>query len=146
MDAVDGRLDGLTYTLMISFATSGEYGVYRLPDDVDAILQRLGIVRPARQLELFAADEYYAAISTEQVEIIDTDTIFLFGYADPDSRTEIDAARSNPLFAQLPAARSGLVFEVDSDHWYFATPQAIEQILAELEQDIVPAILTADGA
>jgi iron complex transport system substrate-binding protein len=138
--AVGGDLQGLTYTLMVSFASAGEYGLYRLPDDVDALLQRLGMVRPQQQLDLFGPDEYYAAMSLEQVDIIDTDVIFLFAYDDAESAAEVDAARQNPLFASLSAAQADRVFVVDSDHWYFATPQAIEQVVVDLQESVLPTL------
>jgi iron complex transport system substrate-binding protein len=149
--AVDERIDdlaaavgdgvaGLTYTLMVSFASAGEYGLYHLPEDVDALLQRLGMVRPQQQLDLFPPGEYYAAISLEQVDVLDTDVILLFAYDDAESAAEVAAARRDPLFASLPASQAGRVLVVDSDHWYFATPQAIEQVVADLEQTILPAI------
>lgn len=146
IDALAGRsgdaAEGLSYTLMASFIADGEYGLYHLPDDVDALLQRLGMRRTDEQLRLLA-QESYAPISTEQVDLIDTDAIFLFAYSDDDSQAQVEATLADPLFSALPAAQADRVFVVDFDHWYFVTPQAVAQILDDLEQDVLPRLTGA---
>jgi iron complex transport system substrate-binding protein len=132
--------DGLTYTLMKPFPADGEYGLYRL-SDIDPILQQFGMVRPQTQLDLFDDGSSYAGISTEQVELLNTDIIFLFSYGIAEDETAIQTTLSDPLFARLRAVENGNVFVVNSAHWYFSSSLAVEQVMDDLEQTILPHIV-----
>lgn len=62
---------------------------------------------------------------------------------EPDLIIGTEGWLADPLFSALPAAQADRVFVVDSDHWYFVTPQAVAQILDDLEQDVLPRLTGA---
>lgn len=142
VEAADEALEGLTYCLVKPFPEDGEYGLYQLPD-IDDILQRLGMTRREAQMALFTDDSGYAAISTEQVDIIDTDVVLLFGYDEPADAAAIQTMLADPLFARLPAAQRGTVFSVDSASWYFYSVLAVSEVVADLQDRIIPAVRDA---
>jgi iron complex transport system substrate-binding protein len=145
VDEYGEEVEGLTYTQGKSFAAGGadgEFYVY-IDDKADEILQPLGMRRPDEQAAAFDSDATQLPISLEQVELVDTDVLFLYYYPGDEEREQLDALRSDPLWSSLDALESNRVFEVRSEWWWLGGALGMDRVLDDLENDILPALTAA---
>jgi iron complex transport system substrate-binding protein len=92
------------------------------------VLDELGVARPAVQ----ASDpegRAFVEVSPERVDLLGGDIIVVFG---TDAVDSLAALRTNPLWEQLPAVRSGEVHEVDAAAWFAGNALAVETIVDDM--------------
>lgn len=87
--------------------------LYAKASFIGTILEDTGLPRPANQ----QINELAAEISPEKIDDADADWIFTGVYGDAKA-TERDTARSNPLWKNLKAVKSGQAKDVSDETWY----------------------------
>ena len=87
--------------------------LYAKASFIGTILDDIGLPRPANQ----QIDELAAEISPENIDDADADWIFTGVYGDAKA-TDRDTARSNPLWKNLKAVKSGQAKDVSDETWY----------------------------
>ena len=141
-DRYRNNLEGMTYTLMSPSPDEGMYRLYHYESDVDHLLQQLGMVRTEQQLTLFEVrDSHNIQLSIEQLDIIDTDAIFVLVYDVEEADTMLQTVRKGPFFSRLKAVEAETVFFVNYGSWNFSSSLAMEQVIIDLEQEIIPQLL-----
>lgn len=123
-------------------AEGGNYGVNASEDPRSRIFTDLGFVVPA-EIDELAGDQYYAEISTERVDLLDTD-VLVWTLDSRDQRGEI---RSNPLYAGLDVATQGRdIFLVSGTDVYGASNFVTVLSLPLVLDRLVPMLAAAvDG-
>ncbi len=123
-------------------AEGGNYGVNASEDPRSRIFTDLGFVVPA-EIDELAGDQYYAEISTERVDLLDTD-VLVWTLDSQDQRGEI---QSNPLYASLAVATQGRdIFLVSGTDVYGASNFVTVLSLPLLLDRLVPMLAAAvDG-
>ncbi|HEY9439233.1 MAG TPA: iron-siderophore ABC transporter substrate-binding protein [Streptomyces sp.] len=87
--------------------------LYAKASFIGTILDDIGLPRPANQ----QIDELAAEISPENIDDADADWIFTGVYGEAKA-TDRDTARSNPLWKNLKAVKSGQAKDVSDETWY----------------------------
>ena len=96
-----------------------------------SILEDVGLPRPTVQYET-NSDETYQPISTERLDLLDGDVIFVA--LDAGANEQFTKFQRNPLWQKLDAVQSDRVFTVDSGYWIFGNVLAANAILDDLEK------------
>jgi iron complex transport system substrate-binding protein len=118
----------------------GELGIYGPQDPRARILTSLGFEVPPRIVEL-VGDEFFATISTEQLELVEADALLWIAY------TEAGASRvqEQPLYRTLDVAREGRdLFLVGADPlgaaYAFSTVLSLPVVLDGLTLQLAAAL------
>jgi iron complex transport system substrate-binding protein len=99
--AAHPELEGATGAVVMVNG-DGTYSVYSPQDVRGRFLSSLGVQLPDTLAEL-AGDSFFAAVSAEQVDLLDLDVV-VFAVDDP---ADAEAVRSDPLVAGLEGAAAG---------------------------------------
>ncbi|QLY31549.1 iron-siderophore ABC transporter substrate-binding protein [Nocardia huaxiensis] len=95
------------------------------------VMADIGLVRPAAQVST-DPKKIMQEVSAEQIDLADTDLIFVATIDDP-SKTEKGTVTTSPVWKDLPAVRGGKVFEVADETWMSGIGvQAADRMLADV--------------
>ena len=99
-----------------------------------SVLKNVGLPRPAVQYET-NSDETYQSVSTERLDLLDGDVIFVA--IDAGANERFTKFQQDPLWQKLKAVQNERVFIVDSGYWIFGNVLAANAILDDLFQYLV---------
>jgi iron complex transport system substrate-binding protein len=107
------------------------------------VLDAAGVARPPVQ-DVESDDGFgYLEVSGERLDDADADLMFPITYERrPQSRDDLDALASTPLWATLTAVEEDQVFEVDAGAWFGGHPSAgvalLDDLAATVDGDLAP--------
>ncbi|MFJ9028630.1 ABC transporter substrate-binding protein [Streptomyces sp. NPDC102274] len=107
--------------------------LYAKASFIGTILDDIGLPRPENQ----QINDLAVEISPEKIDDADADWIFTGVYGDP-AKTQRDTARSNPLWKNLKAVKTGRAKDVKDETWYLGLGvTAANQVLDDLRGYLV---------
>ena len=99
-----------------------------------SVLKNVGLPRPAVQYET-NSDETYQSVSSERLDLLDGDVIFVA--LDAGANERFSKFQQDPLWQKLKAVQNERVFIVDSGYWIFGNVLAANAILDDLFRYLV---------
>ena len=131
--AMGDRLDK-TEVSVVRFYADGHLEFRDSSSFPGSVLKDVGLPRPTVQYET-NSDETYQSVSTERLDLLDGDVIFVA--LDAGANEQFTKFQQNPLWQKLDAVQSDRVFTVDSGYWIFGNVLAANAILDDLFQYLV---------
>ncbi|MPZ13185.1 MAG: ABC transporter substrate-binding protein [Chloroflexi bacterium] len=115
LDQFRGELGGRLGETEVSIIRSmpDRVRIYMKDSFIGTILDDAGLPRPPVQDHEKFAEE----VTKERVADMDGDVIFV-GYFAPEQGAQLNELKSDPLWPQLTAVRSGRVYDVSDDTWF----------------------------
>ena len=101
-----------------------------------SVLKDVGLPRPEVQQQGNDSDVTYQSVSTERLDLLDGDVIFVAIDAGANE-SFTKKLQQDPLWQKLEAVQSDRVFTVDSGYWIFGNVLAANAILDDLEKYLV---------
>ncbi|NOK63320.1 MAG: hypothetical protein GFH27_549361n45 [Chloroflexi bacterium AL-W] len=113
----DDVLEGATFSEVKSFIEARNEIHVINGREATTILTQLGMVQaPALERERGMNFESIM-LSLERMDLLDTDTIFVYHYPTEDELQEVEAIRTHPLFREFKAVEQEKIFPVRSEWW-----------------------------
>jgi len=150
-DEIDAQIDRFENRAQKFRAAMGERSddltvsfIRILPDEVrihtqyhfaGRILEEAGLRRPPQQLAE-DPEETIIELSPERLMDVDADVLFYVagggGIGEPAAKEALQSVRTNPLWDQLEAVKTGRAYEVEESYWLTGGVQAANRVLDDL--------------
>jgi iron complex transport system substrate-binding protein len=111
-EAIIAANGGQAPTVSVTRFMAGRIRMYQKANFSGVVLADAGLARPPSQ----NADEFDNEIGPELIDQANADAVFVTTAVSPE-QTQKQATQSSPLWAQMPAVKSGKVFEVKDEIW-----------------------------
>ena len=129
------RYDGQTISIA---QISNDYGIETYVNNSfpGSIVSSLGLERPKSQDQIIQPRGTVEAISTERLDFIDGDILFVLTFGESDNTT-LEQLLKNPLWQTLKAVQNDQVYFVDGWTWVVPNALAANAILDDLAKHLV---------